>query len=158
MAIAFFSTWTTYGTWLPGDLRGWYLHGRGLQQPDAVRRFESALLLKEDAVTLDKSQRELVEWTITKHCAIRGWELHAVNCRSNHVHVVVNAGNRGIEVPREQFKAWSTRLLSKSARTRIEVARQHWWTDRGWDEYVDDEDALSAVVAYVREGQQWSEP
>jgi hypothetical protein len=22
MAIAFFSTWTTYGTWLPGDQRG----------------------------------------------------------------------------------------------------------------------------------------
>ncbi|HEX3998701.1 MAG TPA: hypothetical protein VHX65_09150 [Pirellulales bacterium] len=24
MAIAFFSAWTTYGTWLPGDARGWW--------------------------------------------------------------------------------------------------------------------------------------
>jgi hypothetical protein len=37
MAIAFFSTWTTYGTWLPGDPRSWYQRGRGLREPDALR-------------------------------------------------------------------------------------------------------------------------
>jgi len=34
MAIAIFSTWTTYGSWLPGDERGWWQRGRGLQLPD----------------------------------------------------------------------------------------------------------------------------
>ena len=77
--------------------------------------------------------------------------LHAVNCRSNHVHVVVAAPGRRIEVPREQFKAWCTRRL----RERSPTVRKHWWTDRGWDEYIDDEDALAAVIAYVREGQDW---
>ena len=89
MAIAFFSTWTTYGTWLPGDPRGWYQRGRGLQEPDALRQFEAALRMTESAVTLDSDQRRLVEKTIADHCAIRSWDLHAVNCRSNHVHVVV---------------------------------------------------------------------
>ena len=41
MAIAFFATWTTCGTWLPGDPRGWYQAGRGLREPDAMRRLEA---------------------------------------------------------------------------------------------------------------------
>jgi hypothetical protein len=40
--------------------------------------------------------------------------LHAVNCRSNHVHVVVTA-NRDPDEVREQFKAWCTRRLKQGA-------------------------------------------
>ena len=43
MAIAYFSTWTTYGTWLPGEPRNWYASGRGIQLPDRLREFEAAL-------------------------------------------------------------------------------------------------------------------
>lgn len=158
MAVAFFSTWTTYGTWLPGDSRGWYQRGRGLQDPDALRRLEASLLMSEAALTLDPQQRRMVENTIAKHCAIRGWVLHAVNCRTNHVHVVVTAPGRDIEVPREQFKAWCTRCLkeqtqSASPTRQIVTLREHWWTERGWDEYIDDEETLAIVIAYVLEGQ-----
>jgi hypothetical protein len=31
--------------------------------------------------------------------------------------------------------------------------RENWWTERGWDEYIDDEDSLAEVIAYVRDGQ-----
>jgi REP element-mobilizing transposase RayT len=153
MAIAFFSTWTTYGTWLPGDPRGWYQRGRGLQEPDAMRRLEAMLLMTECAFTLDPDQRRVVEQTIADHCAIRKWHLHAANCRSNHVHVVVTAPGRPIELPREQFKAWCTRRLKGREQARTSVLREHWWTERGWDEYIDDEEVLAIVVAYVREGQ-----
>jgi hypothetical protein len=61
IAIAFFSTWTTYGTWLPGDQRGWFKRGRGLQAPDRMREFEAVLRMNECAVTLDHQQRRLVE-------------------------------------------------------------------------------------------------
>ena len=40
MALAYFITWTTYGTWLPGDQRCWVLHGKGLQLPDLIRELE----------------------------------------------------------------------------------------------------------------------
>jgi REP element-mobilizing transposase RayT len=153
MAIALFTTWTTYGTWLPGDARGWYQHGRGLQEPDAQRRFEALLSLAESAWTLDPDQRRLVEKTVADHSAIRQWVLHAVNCRSNHVHVVVTAPDRPIELPREQFKSWCTRRLKERDRSASAAVRVHWWTDRGWDEYIDDEGALADVVAYVRDGQ-----
>jgi hypothetical protein len=153
MAIAFFSTWTTYGTWLPGDPRGWYQRGRGLREPDARRRFEAALLMAEEALTLDAEQRRLVEKTIADHCAIRRWVLHSVNCRSNHVHVAVTAPDRKIELPREQFKAWCTRRLKELEQGRTSVVRENWWTERGWDEYIDDEDALMNVNLYVLDGQ-----
>jgi hypothetical protein len=38
MAIAYFSTWTTYGTWLPGDSRCWFERGKGFQTPDRCAR------------------------------------------------------------------------------------------------------------------------
>src|SRR5437762_11152948 len=141
MAIAFFSTWTTYGTWLPGDPRGWYHHGRGLREPDALLRFEATLVMTESAVTLAADERRLVEKTIVDHCAIRGWLLHAVNCRSNHVHVVVTAADRAIEAPREQFKSWCTRKLKE-----FDSLRKNWWTQRGWDNYIDDEEHLADVI------------
>ncbi len=148
MALAYFSTWTTYGTWLPGDERGWFERGQGIQPADLMRNLEAALRMAADAVTLDLQQRCLVEKTIADHCAIRNWMLHAVNCRSNHVHVVVTAADRAIEVPREQFKAWCTRKLKERLTTR-----NNWWTQRGRDLYIDDEDHLADVIAYVIEGQ-----
>jgi hypothetical protein len=50
MAIAYFSTWTTYGTWLPGDQRCWYQPGLGIQLPDQIRQYEAALRMTESAV------------------------------------------------------------------------------------------------------------
>lgn len=149
MAIAYFSTWTTYGTWLPGDERGWFAAGKGIQLPDMIRRLTAALVMTDSAVTLDMPQRLLVEEVIGKHCEIRGWTLHAVQCRSNHVHVVVSANDRAIQVPREQFKSWSTRKLKENAGTD----RRQWWSERGWDVYLDDERGVHDAVRYVAEGQ-----
>jgi REP element-mobilizing transposase RayT len=159
VAIAFFSTWTTYGARLPGDDRGWFQKGRGWQEPDRMLAFEATLRMTDEAITLNLNQRRLVEAVVSEHCAIRGWVLHAVNCRSNHVHVVVTAYAQPIELPREQFKAWSTRRLKDLEMTRrmatqpSVLVRNKWWTDRGWDEYIDDEDELAAVKLYVLEGQ-----
>ncbi len=152
MAIAFFSTWTTYGTWLPGDERGWFERRRGWREPNERRSFASALLMSADAVILTPMQRELVGSVIAEHSTFRGWALHAVNCRTNHVHVVVSAGEQPIELPREQFKAWCTRRLKEQA-TAGGTARANWWTERGWDVYIDDDEELAAVVEYVLERQ-----
>ncbi len=149
MAIAFFSTWTTYGTWLPGDERGWFQSERGWREPDDRRKFSAALRMTADAVVLTEVQRRLVEAVIAEHCAFREWELHALNCRTNHVHVVVSAADRSIELPREQFKAWTTRRLKEQSKGE----RTAWWTERGWDVYIDDLEELTAVVEYVAEGQ-----
>ena len=41
--LAWFITWTTYGTWLPGDDRGWTERGKGSQLPDFYRQIRAAL-------------------------------------------------------------------------------------------------------------------
>src|SRR5437868_1076725 len=40
--IAFLFTWTTYGTWLPGDARGWVEYQQGFQLPDPILELECA--------------------------------------------------------------------------------------------------------------------
>jgi REP element-mobilizing transposase RayT len=154
MAVAFFSTWTTHGTWLRGDRRGWYEPGRGLRLEDRLKEFRDPIRTSQSSILLDFDQRRLVEKTIRDHCTIRCWTLHAVNCRSNHVHALVTAPGRDIDVPRKQFKAWCTRKLMERERgLGVVDVRDEWWTERGWDEYVDDENGLSTVIAYIIEGQ-----
>jgi hypothetical protein len=69
------------------------------------------------------------------------------------VHVAVTAPGRDIEEPREQFKAWCTRKLKEHEQSRTSNPRERWWTERGWDEYIDTDEALADVVFYVVDGQ-----
>ncbi len=160
--LADFLTWPTYGTWLPGDERGWVEYRHGWQLPDPARKREAQARLTEDACLLDQDQRRLVELTIGDHCRVRGWTLYTVNCRSNHVHVIV-AGDREPKEIREQFKAWCTRRLKALQQERLRplsaqdcsaaAIRQNWWAERGSALYVNDEEGLEALIHYVREAQ-----
>ncbi|HVC93801.1 MAG TPA: hypothetical protein VND64_08925 [Pirellulales bacterium] len=155
--LAFFMTWSTYGTWLPGDERGWVEYRHGWQLPDLARKLEAAAKMTEDACILDDEQRGLVERTISEHCDKRRWELFAVNCRTNHLHIVVGAHREPDEM-RSQFKAWCTRRLKELDAQRAETAstgtvREKWWAERGSRRYVNDKASLAAAIAYVTEGQ-----
>ena len=102
--LAYFLTWSTYGAWLPGDERGWAEYRHGWKLPDAIRKLEAGARMSEDGCVLDSEQRRLVEKTIRDHCRIRGWELHEVNCRTNHLHVVAGA-DRPPDDGSQQLKA-----------------------------------------------------
>lgn len=164
--LAYFLTWPTYGTWLPGDERGWIKHQRGWQLPDPIQKQEAEARMTEDAFRLDDEQRALVNRQIAETCSFRGWTLHAVNCRSNHVHVVLTA-SQSPEVVRNQLKAWCTRRLkeleiarrletptrSVSEGTNAPSIRENWWAERGSQRYINDEDSLEAAIRYVLDGQ-----
>ncbi len=119
--LGYFLTWATYGTWLAGDDRGWIDYRHGWQVPDPARKLEAEARMTEDACILDIEHRQLVEKTVADHCQIRGWQLYAVNCRTNHLHVVVTA-NRDPDEIRKQFKAWCTRRLKELERQRLTAA------------------------------------
>ena len=152
--LAYFITWATYGTWLPGDARGWVEYHRGWQMPDPIRELEAAARMTEDACRLDPEQRAAVHDQVAETCRFRGWALHAVNCRTNHLHVVVTAPQQP-KIVRTQLKAWCTRKLKGLARTRRPdgAARENWWAERGSQRYVNDEESLEAAIRYVRDGQ-----
>lgn len=147
--IAYFLTWTTYRSWLPGDDRGWVKYGEGWQPPDPIREYEAKILMTEDACILTRKQRVLVEAQVAETAAHHGWTLHAVNCRSNHLHVVVSADVSDPERIRVALKARATRALRKSFDSR----RENWWAERGSIRYLNSDDDLEAAIRYVRDGQ-----
>jgi REP element-mobilizing transposase RayT len=156
--IAYFLTWATYGTWLPGDARGWVEYRHGWQPPDPVRELEAAARMTEDACRLSDRQRGAVDRQIGETCRRRGWQLHAVNCRSNHVHVVVSAPDAAPKKIRSDLKAWATRCLKEQSRSRDGAAggdaeRENWWAQRGSIRFLYDEPSLEAPILYVTEGQ-----
>ena len=131
--LAYYLTWTTYGSWLPGDERGWVARPGEFREPDVQRTDAARRLMTEPPLTLDLEQRRVVEDTIAAHCRIRGWRLHAVNARTQHIHVVVTAPERRPEVVMDQFKAWCTWRLKELERSRRhpDAVRRNWWTQRG---------------------------
>ena len=145
--IAYFITWTTYGTWLPGDERGWWREGEH-HAGNPLFREMAAAEMKEPAFSLPPGQRPVVEETITRHCEIRSWTMHAVAARWKHVHVVVTAPGYPPERVRDQFKAWCTRALKPRSPNR-----QRFWTEGGSCRFINHEEDLEAAIVYVKEGQ-----
>ena len=155
--LAYHLIWTIYGTWLPGDARGWVQsRTAGVQPPDPKREQQAREHMAEPPVLLDPEQRSLSERTIREHAAVRRWTLHAVNVRSNHVHVVVTC-DCPAERARDQFKLWTSRRLSERAGLTAPVAhkagRRRWWTEGGDVELIWDEEYLENAIIYVLERQ-----
>ena len=151
--LAFFLTWTAYGSWLPGDARGW-VDGRGrLHAPEPLRAAVACRHMAEEPVTFDHCQRVAVEASIVAHCRVRGWYLYALQCRLQHVHVVVTAVDRSPTDVMTQLKSWCTRALNEIADSRRAAPRTRWWTEGGSKRHIFHEADLASVVAYVKECQ-----
>ena len=104
--------------------------------------------MKEPEFRLSASDRRIVEETIRDHCRVRNWHLHAINARSNHVHVVVTAAGYQPETARDQFKSWCSRRLKEAG-----AARTRFWTEGGSCRWINHEQELEAVVIYVIDAQ-----
>lgn len=158
--ITLFITWTTYGSWLPGDSRGWTQTLKGRQEPQPMLEDWCQRRLKEDSVLLNVQQRRSVEAVIREHAAHRGWDLHAVSARSNHAHVAVtvvpSTGDQEYRVAdsikrvRDQFKANATRVLRRGS---VAIQNPRVWTKGGDIQFLDSDEALEQVVKYITEAQ-----
>ncbi len=146
--LAFFLTWTTYGSWLPGDDRGWSDNRGVLRAPSFRLTISAGHRLASSAVSLGLTQRELVVATITRHCQHREWTLFAVSCRSQHVHVVVSAPTHQPATVSRQLKTWAARALAADSTPARRI-----WTRGCSRRRIYDERALQAVVQYVTECQ-----
>ena len=150
--------WTTYGTWLPGDERGWMRKREpAVQPPDPELLRTCREAMREDIVLLDNEQRQIVADTIAAHCRIRGWELLALAVKANHVHVVVEADRDGDDV-RDQFKAWCSRRLSDragltAAQTKT-GGRRRWFTEGAYVRRIEGDEYLREAITYVEDQQE----
>ena len=148
--IAFYITWTVYGTYLQGDERGWRRRREGQQAPQLRLAQWRRERLKHEILLLSSEQRVVVEHECQRHCDHRRWALWAVNARSNHVHAVVTATGDSGKTVRDQLKANCTRGLREQW---TEFCDRPVWSVGGDWECVNSEDDLDAVCVYVREAQ-----
>jgi len=151
---AYLVTFHTYGTWLHGTDRGSVdqthnQYGTPLLDSDEWREQEECLRLKHPPTLLSDAGRILVDQTIREVCEHRDWTLHALNVRTNHVHVVVSAGVEPEKILND-LKAYATRRLIEAAlfppNTKV-------WTRHGSTRYLWKPDSMAAACQYVREGQ-----
>lgn len=152
----FLLTWTCYGTWLWGDDRGsvdanhnaW---GTPLLHKDPKRVAGLWRRMKHEPFQLSRNARKVVQDTIEDHCRLRGWELLAVNVRSNHVHAVVRFAGIAPEAMIGEWKSWGTRSLREQG---LAEPIQPVWTKHGSTRYLWKESDLEPAIRYVLEGQE----
>ncbi len=151
----YFLTFTTYGERLHGDHRGSVERLRGANagvrelppDPDRHRRERHGLF--STPVSLDRERRESVADAVRGVCSHNNWHLHALNVRSNHVHIVVS-GPATPERMMNAFKSWATRRLREAA---LVSAGERVWTRHGSTRYLWTERDILTAATYVLEGQ-----
>ena len=152
--LAYFITFTTYGTWLHGRESGSVdrkhnLPGTPFLPADAAMETDRRRALRQEPYFLDEPRRALVLRTIREVATHRAWKLWAVHVRVNHVHIVVTAGSKPEKVMVD-FKAWTSRRLREAF---DESADRDRWTQHGSTRYLNTEESLKAAIAYVVEEQ-----
>ncbi len=152
--LAYFITFTTYGTRLPGEERGWvdrFHNHYGTptlpSHPKLTRAMEDILV--QPPYGLGASHRPLVLAAIKETCAYRGWQLEAAHVRSHHVHAVVGAATAP-EFVLNTLKAYSSRKLNQS---KLDPKHRKRWTRHGSMEYLWNPESVEAAIEYVVEGQ-----
>lgn len=110
-------TWTTYGTWLQGDMRGYVRDGKKLQA-DANLEEANRKQQKSEAVRLTAEQKKVVEDVILKESQRIGQHILALTVYSNHVHLVTGSGIESIENTVSRYKNVTTSALKKTGLTK----------------------------------------
>lgn len=153
-APGYFITFTTYGKWLHGDKRGsvdYYnnQYGTPVLKPNTMRTLEDRQKFKNEPVQLNQQLRHIVQHTVEQVCIYRDWTLHAINVRTNHVHIVVSADQTPERVMID-FKSWCTRRLVEAGLVRKGIRI---WTRHGSTRYIWNENQLQNAGRYVVEDQ-----
>lgn len=146
--MVYFLTWTTYGTWLRGDDRGWTIdpaRGPGDEPPNPALRADDLKRLKHPPTFLTDPMRLVVDRTIQEVCEHRAWPLGALSVRTNHVHVVAKSPVEPEKVMND-FKAWSTRRLREAG---LAGEAQIIWTKHGSTRYLNSRNGVRAALDYV---------
>ncbi len=99
----------------------------------------------QDAYVLDEVARHVVLAAIQNHCVHRGWNLLAAHVRSNHVHVVVEAGIRPERVMNE-FKSYASRALNQLASEEPDRKR---WARHGSTRWLWKDEDVREALRYV---------
>ena len=156
-------SWCTYGSWLPGDPRGFvsYLRdtsGRQVKHNIPGTPYDAELpqlqrfaqcLLRGEPIRLVLDQAEVVLEQFQETARHRGWQLLAVAIMANHVHVVVGVpGDPNPSKILGDLKSYGSRALNQRWGKRPSGS---WWAESGSKRKLPDERAVFAAIRYVIE-------
>jgi REP element-mobilizing transposase RayT len=158
-------TWTTYGTWQPGDARG-FVNNVAHDQGKGVRHNTPGTPCDADIAALQHYIRQAVRggpvYLTAEHARLlhsqfqetanyRGWLLVGVGIMANHIHLPVGvAGDPDPEVLLRDFKSYGSRSLN---RRWGKPPSGTWWTETGSKRKKADEAAMRDAVQYIRHQQ-----
>jgi REP element-mobilizing transposase RayT len=159
-----FLTWTTYGTWLPGDARGFVspvwdheserlvIHnelGTDYDRDLPILKASAEKLLKCDPIHLTREQATAVATQLAETATYRGWRLFAYAIMWNHVHVCLGVpGDPDAENLLRDCKAYASRALNHRWG---KPASGTWWTRSGSKRKVrPTEEDIASVVKYIQ--------
>src|SRR5947208_16563878 len=99
MALAYFITFTTYGTRLHGSDRASVdeehnEYGTPCLETDAMREQQERAAMTQPSYVMSPPERDIVCKAIVALAAERSWLVLAAHVRSTHVHVVIETEER----------------------------------------------------------------
>ncbi|MFV2069011.1 MAG: transposase [Pirellulales bacterium] len=156
-----FLTWSTYGTWLPGDSRGFVSSVRDASGNEVIHNVPgtpydadmpalerySRSLLKCDPIRLVVAQADVLLVQFQETANYREWQLLAVGIMANHVHLVV--GVIGDPKPAKvlgDFKSYGSGALNKRWG---KPASDTWWASSGSKRKLQKHENVLVAVKYV---------
>jgi REP element-mobilizing transposase RayT len=120
--VGYMVTWTTYGTWLQGDKRGYVKKGETLEGNERLQQANKDLL-KHNTIILTFAECDIVSKAIIAETQKIGHTIEAIAVRSNHVHIAARPCKETIEQIVSRYKNISRIALNRKERI---------WT-RGFD-------------------------
>jgi REP element-mobilizing transposase RayT len=141
--IGFMATWTTYGTWLQGDKKG-YVKDAIILEANPELEKSNKELLKREQVKIPKRLREAVKNAILKESEDIRQKVYAITVCSNHIHIVVESIGKRCGYSVGRFKKAATKELRKYG------FNDKVWT-KGFDKrYCYDEQEIEKKIKYVQ--------
>jgi len=153
--IAYFITFHTYGTWLHGNTNGSVSPGHNIPgtptiAPDPHRVQRELGSLKHPPFLIDANSRRVIDQTIREVAAHRHWTIHALNIRTNHVHIVITAPSHTPERVLIDLKSWCTRRLTEHACTTPDTRI---WSRHGSTRWLNSQRSFDRACEYVTQEQ-----
>jgi REP element-mobilizing transposase RayT len=141
--IGYMITWTTYGTWLQGDKRGYVKDGTILPKGENLKSANQNQQ-KFQTVRLNIIQKQIAENAILAESQRVNQKILALAVCSNHVHLVAQANSEPMDLFVRRYKVAATTALRKYYPDKI-------WT-RGFDKrFCFSQEDLTKKIRYVEQ-------
>ncbi len=140
--LGYMLTWTTYGTWLQGDARGYVKNGK-IFPGDKLLQASNVSRLCDSPINLSAAQRLAVRAAILTEADKLGQKILALSVASNHIHLVAGY------IPKPIGRVVSHYKNAARFALRITGGTDRWWS-KGYDKrYCFDKCSLQSRIAYV---------